>query len=55
MISVILGLTGLAIVLLVMYEAKTYWQQVYYVRLKDYLMMIYYGIIGLYGIVCICC
>lgn len=55
MVCVLLGLIGLAICAIVVYEAVTYWRNVYYVGLKNYAMMGYYGLIGLCGIVCVCC
>lgn len=54
MVHALLGLIGIAICTLVAYVAVTYWKSVYYVSIKNYLMMFYYGVIGLCGVVCIC-
>lgn len=55
MVHLLLGLIGIAICGIATYEAVMYWRSVYYVSIKDYAVMIYYGLIDLVGIACICC
>lgn len=55
MISVLLGFVGIAVCMIAGYETVMYWRNVEYVSIKDYAMMIYYGLIEVVGIVCILC
>lgn len=55
MTAAILGLTGLSVCGLACYEGATYWHAVHAVSIKDYAMMLYYGMTGVYGVICMCC
>lgn len=55
MVSVLLGLVGIAVCVIVGYVAVMYWHDVEYVSIKDYVTMIYYGLIECVGIACILC
>lgn len=55
MVAAILGLVGLSVVGLASWQTVTYWHTVHAVSIKDYAMMMYYGMLGVYGMMCVCC
>lgn len=55
LVSALLGLIGLAICALVCVEARNFWSSRSHVMPWDYLMMFYYGLVGLCGVACVCC
>lgn len=55
MLSVLLGLVGIAVCVIASYEAVLYWHSVNYVSVKRYAMIFYYGLIDVVGTLCILC
>lgn len=55
LLSVLVGFIGLAICCLSAYDAWHYWDALPYVRGRDYLMLAYYALCFLYGLVFVAC
>ena len=55
MISMLLGMIGIAICVLSAVDAWRYWDDLTYVMPSNYAMMVYYGLIFLVGVFFILC
>ena len=55
MVSLLLGLIGAAICGIALCNAVVYWRDAHYITVQTYAVMIYYSVIALCGLVCICC
>lgn len=53
--SILLFIVGLSVCTIVAYEAVRYWQDLPYVRGRDYLMMAYYAVWFMYGMYFVAC